>query len=443
MSQGSRVSGADDVALRAGTDLSLNTATVESLQQDLSLTADTGSVTLVSGHANGRTDTTVTAGEDVALSAGSSLTATDGDMNLTATEGDLSVSQSSSLTAGNDLTGSAGANLAFTTGASVDAGGDLDLDAGNHLSVEDATVRADGDAALTATDGNLTVARAPVTAGGFLDGDAGQGIILTAATLNSGQHHGVRRLAPLADDNVDLTLNAGSGDIALSQGSTVESAGALTLDSEQGNVSLTQSSRATAVTDATVEAGAGVSLAGSSRLEATNGDLDVTAIGGDFTAREGSVLRSGGDFTGSAGADLAFTAGAQADADGDLDLDAGDNLTVQNATVRADGDAALTATDGDLAVTRSSVTAGGFLDGDAGAAIILTTANLTSGILGTSPDLTLNAGSGDDDPHRRQPRASSAGALTLGSEEGSIVLTNNSRAEATTDATLDAATDVP
>ena len=441
VSQGSRVSGADDVALRAGTDLSLNTATVESLQQDLSLTADTGSVTLVSSHANGRTDTTVTAGEDVALSAGSSLTATDGDMNLTATEGDLSVSQSSSLTAGNDLTGSAGANLAFTTGASVDAGGDLDLDAGNHLSVEDATVRADGDAALTATDGNLTVARAPVTAGGFLDGDAGQGIILTAATLNSGQHHGVRRLAPLADDNVDLTLNAGSGDIALSQGSTVESAGALTLDSEQGNVSLTQSSRATAVTDATVEAGAGVSLAGSSRLEATNGDLDVTAIGGDFTAREGSVLRSGGDFTGSAGADLAFTAGAQADADGDLDLDAGDNLTVQNATVRADGDAALTATDGDLAVTRSSVTAGGFLDGDAGAAIILTTANLTSGILGTSPDLTLNAGSGDV-TLTDGSRASSAGALTLGSEEGSIVLTNNSRAEATTDATLDAATDV-
>lgn len=441
MSQGSRVSGADDVALRAGTDLSLNTANVASLEQDLSLTADTGSVTLVTSQVAGQVDVTVTAREGVALSAGSVLTATDGDMNLTASEGDLSVSQSSRLTAGNDLTGGAGANLAFTTGASVDAGGDLDLDAGNHLSVEDAIVRAEGDAALTAGDGNLTVARATVTAGGFLDGDAGQGILLTNAILNSGQHRDPRRLAPLADANVDLTLNASSGDIALSQGSTVASAGALTLDSEQGNVSLIQSSRATAVTDATVEAGAGVSLAAGSRLEATNGNLDVTAIEGDFTVRESSVLRAGGDLTGRAGADLAFSSGAQADTDGDLDLDAGDNLTVQDATVSADGDAALTAGDGNLAVTRSSVTAGGYLDGDAGAAIILTSANLTSGVLGTSPDLTLNAGSGDV-TLTDGSRVESAGALTLGSEEGSIVLTNGSRAEAATDATLDAGTDV-
>ena len=99
-----------------------------------------------------------------------------------------------------------------------------------------------------------------------------------------------------------MRLNAGSGDIALSQASTVASAGALTLDSEQGNVSLTESSRATAVTDTTVEAGAGVSLAAGSRLEASNGDLSVTATEGDFTVRESSVLRAGGDFTGRAGA---------------------------------------------------------------------------------------------------------------------------------------------
>ncbi len=450
VSQGSRVSGADEVALRAGTDLSLNTATVESLEQGLSLTADTGSATLVTSQATGQVDVTVTAGEGVALSAGSVLTATDGDMNLTASEGDLSVSQSSRLAAGNDLTGGAGGNLAFTTGANVRAGGELDLDAGNHLSVEDAMVRAEGDAAFTASDGNLTVARATVTAGGLLDGDAGQGILLTNAILNSGQHHGIRRLAPLADANVDLTLNAGSGDIALSQGTIVDAAGALTLDSEEGNVSLTQSSRATAVTDATVEAGAGVSLAAGSRLEATSGNLDVTAIEGDLTARESSVLRAGGDLTGSAGADLAFTTGARADTDGDLDLDAGGNLTVQDATVRADGDAALTAANGNLAVTRSTLTAGGFLDGDAGAAVILTSANLTSGLIDihrlaplpeANVDLTLNAGSGDV-TLTDGSRAVSAGALTLGSEEGSIVLTNNSRAEAATEATLSAATDV-
>ena len=440
LSQSSRVEGFGDVALRAGTDLAVNSANVESLDQDLSLTADTGSVTLVTSHADGQGDVTVTAGQGVALSAGSSLTARDGDMNLTATDGDLAVSQSSRLDAGNNLTGSAGANLAFTTGASVEAGGDLDLDAGNHLSVEDAIVRADGDAALTAADGNLVVSRSGITAGGLLDGDAGQGILLAAANLGSGVNE-IRRLAPLADRDVDLTLNAGSGDIALSQASTVASAGALTLDSEQGNVSLTESSRATAVTDTTVEAGAGVSLAAGSRLEASNGDLSVTATEGDFTVRESSVLRAGGDFTGRAGADLAFTTGAQADTDGDLDLDAGNNLTVQDATVSAGGDAALTATDGNLAVTRSSVTAGGFLDGDAGAAIILTTANLTSGVLGTSPDLTLNAGSGDV-TLTDGSRATSAGALTLGSEEGSVILTNSSRAEATTDATLDAGSDV-
>lgn len=450
LSQGSRVSGADDVALRAGTDLSVNSATVASLEQDLSLTADTGSVTLVTSQATGQVDVTVTAGEGVALSAGSVLTATDGDMNLTATDGDLSVSQSSRLNVGNDLSGNAGANLAFTTGANVSAGGDLDLDAGNHLSVEDAMVRAEGDAALTAGNGNLTVARATVTAGGLLDGDAGQGILLTNAILNSGQRHHIRSLAPLADGNVDLTLNAGSGDIALSQGSTVDAAGALTLDSEEGHVSLTQNSRATAVTDATVEAGAGVSLAAGSRLEATNGNLDVTTIEGDITARESSVLRAGGDLTGRAGADLAFTTGALVDTDGNLDLDAGGNLTMQDATARADGDVALTAADGNLAVTRSSVTAGGYLDGDAGAAIILTSANLTSGLIDirslaplpeTNVDLTLNAASGDV-TLTDGSRATSAGALTLGSEEGSVTLTNNSRAEAATDATLSAATDV-
>ncbi|MBI53112.1 MAG: hypothetical protein CL551_01875 [Alcanivorax sp.] len=457
LSQGSRVSGADDVTLRAGTDLSLNNASAESLNEDLSLTADTGSVTLVTSQATGQVDATVTAGDSVALSGNSALTATDGDLDLTATEGDLSVSQSSSLTAGNDLTGEAGTDLAFTTGANVTAGGDLDLDAGDHLSVTDATVRADGDAALTATAGNLSVTRATVTAGGFLDGDAGQGILLTAATLASGRPAMVPfeplSVEPLPEGNVDLTLNAGSGDIALSQGSRAEAAGALVMDTEEGNVSLTNSSRATAVTDATVAAGGGVSLAQGSRLEATTGDLDVTATDGDFTARESSVLRAGGDLTGNAGGDLAFTEGAQADADGALDLDAGDNLTIQDATVRADGDAALTAAEGDLAVTRSSVTAGGFLDGDAGGAITLTGATLASGqpapvtlfafapLQAGSVDLSLNAGSGDV-TLTGGSQATAAGALTLGSEEGSVVLTNSSRARAATDATLTAATDV-
>ena len=456
LSQGSRVSGTDDVTLRAGTDLSLNNASAESLTRDLSLTADTGSVTLVTSQATARVDATVTAGDNVTLSGGAALTATDGDLDLTATDGDLGVSQSSRLTAGNDLTGEAGTDLAFTTGANVTAGGDLDLDAGDHLSVTDATVRADGDAALTATDGNLSVTRATVTAGGSLDGDAGQGILLTAATLASGRPAMVPFAplppAPLPEGNVDLTLNAGSGDIALSQGSRAEAAGALTLDSEEGDVSLTNSSRATAVTDATVAAGGGVSLAQGSRLEATTGDLDVTATDGDVTAREGAVLRAGGDLTGNAGGDLAFTEGAQADADGALDLDAGDNLTVQDATVRADGDAALTAAEGDLAVTRSSVTAGGFLDGDAGGAITLTAATLDSGqpeigirrlapLEPGSVDLTLNAGSGDV-MLTDGSRATAAGDLVLGSEEGSVVLTNSSRAEAATDATFTAATDV-
>ena len=453
LSQSSRVSGTDDVTLRAGTDLSLNTASVKSLDQDLSLTADTGSVTLVTSQATAQGDATVTAGQNLSLSAGSTLTATDGNLGLTASEGELSVSQSSELTAGNDLTGKAGTNMAFTTGARVNAGDNLDLDAGNHLTAEDSQVRAEGDAALTATDGNLTVTRATVTAGGFLDGDAGQGILLTAATLASGRPAVVPPFAPFAPtaaDNLDLTLNAGSGDIALSQASVVESAGALVMDSEEGNVSLTNNSRATAVTDATIGAGGGVSLAQGSRLEATTGDLEVTATDGDFTARDGSELRAGGDFTGNAGGDLAFTNGARAEADGDLDLDAADNMTIQDATVRADGDAALTAASGDLAVTRSTVSAGGFLDGDAGGALTLTAATLGSGeteirrlapLEPGSVDLTLNAGSGDL-TLTDNSRVNSAGALVLGSDEGSVVLTRGSRAQAATDATLTAATDV-
>ena len=263
LSQGSRATGSDDVALRAGKDLSLNDARVESQDQDLSLTADTGSVTLVDSQARGHGDATVNAGQNLVLSAGSALTATNGDMDLTASEGELSVSQSSALTAGNDLTGKAGTNMAFTTGARVNAGDNLDLDAGNHLTAEDSRVRADGDASLTATDGNLVVTRSTVTAGGFLDGDAGKGILLTSANLASG-HPGEMPLpmpfAPLVEGNLDLTLNAGSGDVALSQASVVESAGALVMDSEEGNVSLTNNSRATAVTDATIGAGGGVSL---------------------------------------------------------------------------------------------------------------------------------------------------------------------------------------
>ncbi|WP_262730865.1 filamentous hemagglutinin N-terminal domain-containing protein [Alloalcanivorax marinus] len=448
MSQSSRAAATGDVALRAGTDLALNNATAESLEQNLRLTADTGSVTLVTSQGTARGDATVTAGENLVLSAGSALTATDGDLGLTATDGNLSVSQSSRLTAGNDLTGNAGTDLAFTTGTQATAGGDLDLDAGRHLTVEDSQVRADGDAALTATAGNLSVTRSTVTAGGFLDGDAGQGILLTAATLASGRMPMVPFTAdfdPAPAANVDLTLNAGSGDIALSQGTRVESAGALVMDSEEGNVSLTNGSRATAVTDATIEAGADVTLAEASRLEAGNGDLKVTATDGDLIVRQSSVLRAGGDLTGRAGGDLAFSEGAQADADGDLDLDAGDNLTVQEAGVRADGNAALTAATGDLAVTRSTVTAGGFLDGDAGGAITLTSATLNSGLSDPAPtgnvDLSLNAGSGDL-TLTDGSSASAAGDLVLGSEEGSIVLTNSSRAQAASDATLTAGSDV-
>ncbi|MBM7334793.1 beta strand repeat-containing protein [Alloalcanivorax marinus] len=448
MSQSSRAAATGDVALRAGTDLALNNATAESLEQNLRLTADTGSVTLVTSQGTARGDATVTAGENLVLSAGSALTATDGDLDLTATDGNLSVSQSSRLTAGNDLTGNAGTDLAFTTGTQATAGGDLDLDAGRHLTVEDSQVRADGDAALTATAGNLSVTRSTVTAGGFLDGDAGQGILLTAATLASGRMPMVPFTAdfdPAPAANVDLTLNAGSGDIALSQGTRVESAGALVMDSEEGNVSLTNGSRATAVTDATIEAGADVTLAEASRLEAGNGDLKVTATDGDLIVRQSSVLRAGGDLTGRAGGDLAFSEGAQADADGDLDLDAGDNLTVQEAGVRADGNAALTAATGDLAVTRSTVTAGGFLDGDAGGAITLTSATLNSGVSDPAPtgnvDLSLNAGSGNL-TLTDGSSASAAGDLVLGSEEGSIVLTNSSRAQAATDATLTAGSDV-
>ncbi|MCH2557572.1 MAG: filamentous hemagglutinin N-terminal domain-containing protein [Alcanivorax sp.] len=448
MSQSSRAAATGDVALRAGTDLALNNAMAESLEQNLSLTADTGSVTLVTSQGTARGDATVTAGENLVLSAGSALTATDGDLGLTATDGNLSVSQSSRLTAGNGLTGNAGTDLAFTTGTQATAGGDLDLDAGRHLTVEDSQVRADGDAALTATAGNLSVTRSSVTAGGFLDGDAGQGILLTAATLASGRMPMVPFTAdfdPAPAANVDLTLNAGSGDIALSQGTRVESAGALVMDSEEGNVSLTNGSRATAVTDATIEAGADVTLAEASRLEAGNGDLKVTATDGDLIVRQSSVLRAGGDLTGRAGGDLAFSEGAQADADGDLDLDAGDNLTVQEAGVRADGNAALTAATGDLAVTRSTVTAGGFLDGDAGGAITLTSATLNSGLSDPAPtgnvDLSLNAGSGDL-TLTDGSSASAAGDLVLGSEEGSIVLTNSSRAQAASDATLTAGSDV-
>lgn len=444
LSQGSRVAGTDDVDLRAGTDLSVNSSTVESLDQDLSLTADTGSVTLVTGTVTARRDATVTAADNVALSASSGLTATDGDLDTTATEGDLSVSQSSRLTAGNDLTGNGGTDLAFTTGATATAGGDLDLDAGRHLTVEDSQARADGDATLTATAGNLSVTRSSVTAGGVLDGDAGQGILLTAANLASG-YLVVVPFAPQPDTNVDLTLNAGSGDIALSQGSTVASAGALVMDSDEGNVSLTNGSRATAVTDATVAAGASVSLAEGSRLEAGDGDLDITATVGDLTASQSSSLTAGNDLTGNAGTDVAFSTGATATAGGDLDLDAGRHISVEDAQARADGNASLTAATGNLSVSRSTVTAGGFLDGDAGGAVTLTSATLNSGLIDPAPagnvDLTLNAGSGDL-TFTDGSRATAAGDLVLGSEEGSIVLTNGSRAQAATDASLTAATDV-
>ncbi|MCC4309647.1 filamentous hemagglutinin N-terminal domain-containing protein [Alcanivorax marinus] len=444
MSQSSRAAATGDVALRAGTDLALNNATAESLEQNLSLTADTGSVTLVTSQGTARGDATVTAGENLVLSAGSALTATDGDLGLTATDGNLSVSQSSRLTAGNDLTGNAGTDLAFTTGTQATAGGDLDLDAGRHLTVEDSQVRADGDAALTATAGNLSVTRSTVTAGGFLDGDAGQGILLTAANLASG-YLVVVPFAPQPDTNVDLTLNAGSGDIALSQGSTVASAGALVMDSDEGNVSLTNSSRATAVTDATVAAGASVSLAEGSRLEAGDGDLDITATVGDLTASQSSSLTAGNDLTGNAGTDVAFSTGATATAGGDLDLDAGRHISVEDAQARADGNASLTAATGNLSVSRSTVTAGGFLDGDAGGAVTLTSATLNSGLIDPAPagnvDLTLNAGSGDL-TFTDGSRATAAGDLVLGSEEGSIVLTNGSRAQAATDASLTAATDV-
>jgi len=416
LSQNSLIGAAGQVDLTADQAMTLTSAMIAA-GADLNLTARQGSMTIMQSNVGAGEDLTATAGQDVLMSAGSYLTASTGPLSATATNGTLDVSQSSRVEGFDKVSLRAGTKMAFSTGASVDAGGDLDLDAGNHLSVEDANVSADGDATLTAGDGNLVVTRSSVNAGGFLDGDAGQGILLTNATLNSGQRHHIRSLAPLVDDNVDLTLNAGSGDIALSQGSTVASAGALTLGSEEGSIVLTNSSRAEATTDATLDAGTDVRLSNGARVDAGSGDLTVTAANGDLSVTSGGALTAGND----------------------LDISVRGGVTVSEASARAEGDLSLTATDGDLAMTNASVTAGGALTGEVGGDATLTRSVLVSGdatdaepanlslaagggiamdadsAMHSNADLTLKAG---DDVALSTLRA--VGDVSVTSEEGGI-----------------------
>ncbi|HAS29339.1 MAG TPA: hypothetical protein DCS56_04705, partial [Alcanivorax sp.] len=117
----------------------------------------------------------------------------------------------------------------------------------------------------------------------------------------------------------DLTLNAGSGDVTLTDGSRATSAGALTLGSEEGSVILTNSSRAEATTDATLDAGSDVRVSNSALVDAVSGDLEAAAGNGDLSVTSGATLTAGND----------------------LDLNAKGDMTLSDASVRAEGDLAL------------------------------------------------------------------------------------------------------
>ena len=273
----------------------------------------------------------------------SSVSAPKGSITLATPGGTITLDSGATVNAGDAVTLNASGAVTLT-GASVTAtGDDLNVTAGSALSVHGGSLTATaGSVALTANGGDLVVDEpasvgASVSAGDAVTGDATGNVTLTGATVTADT---------VAADTGALALwsdykSAVSTSLALTvHGGTLKAQnGNVDLTASGGNVLLDQSAAVTAQDAVNVAASGSVTLTGSA-VTASTGDVGVTAgagvtvDGGSVTATKGNVAltANGGGLV----LDELSSVGASVSAGDAVTGDATGNVTLTGATVTAD-----------------------------------------------------------------------------------------------------------
>ncbi|WP_157933864.1 two-partner secretion domain-containing protein [Alloalcanivorax mobilis] len=367
--------------LHAGQGVAITDSTLVAAT-DLSVDADGADIALDNSHATAQSgDATLTAADSISLEQASMLTA-HGDLSADAQAGDLTLDGNSTLTA--------------QTGA-------MDLDAGNAVVFTDASATAAQAMTLDASAAGITLNNSHATAGTDLALDAGTNITLTNSEAPGATG------SSLSAQTGDLSLAAG-GNIALSSASSGAAAGDLTANAEAGDLTVIEQSSLTAQT----------------------GQMDLDA--GNRVAVADSVLSAATALTVDAAAADIDLDNASATAGTDLSMTAATDVTLDGSTVEATaGDLSLTGTDGDVAVTGSSVEAGNDLSADAGNDIAVTDSTATA-----AANIDLHAGNG---VAMSGSDADAGAAITVTADAADIDL-DNASATAGTDLSMTAATDV-
>ncbi len=386
------------VQLIAGTSIFLQAdfGNAEGATDSIVLTAAILSAgTTITGTATGQVNilaaTTATAGTDVSLTAGESLTvsgsdltATSGSATLDAQGGDLTINGGSTVTAGGSFSGDASANitvdgvsmittgtsasftsglsLTVTGGSTVNAGTTLTANAGTNITITGASIVSANLAASFSSGLALTVTASSSVSGLTVTGNALINVLVSASatitgttgvTLTALNNLDVNTLASIAAPAGSVSLEATTGAIHIWTSAMVTAGIAVTGVAEQ-SVTVDQSARITAGTNVSLTSNTGnVTIDTLARIEAQTGFVSMAAL-------LNSVRVSGvADITAKTDVLIAAQIGVVVDdsritaTDGNVDIDA----TTGNITIR----------------NSSMVTAGNDVDGDAGTDITIQT----------------------------------------------------------------------
>ena len=376
-----------DIVLTNGTQLQSSGETTLDAQA-ASIEANNGSSITAA------TDLTLKASNDIGLNSGVSLQASTGDLAMAASEGDIDL-RVARVSAGGELTGTAGQGITLTdstatagndlalvadgdvtlTRGSASAHGNVSLSAGNAVSQTDHSLTATtGTLLIDALNGAITQSgTSTATSAGNLDLDAAHGVTIT-------------RLA----SGTDLTVKGGQGGIDMAAGSLASANGDVTMTTD-GDIDLT---RVQAGGDAILtsnKGGINASDAISENVTGQNVFLSTAkSIGSALSGLKTKVGNLYATITGSGSLYMdeadALTVKEVELADGDAYLTTGGNLTIDS--LAANGNVTLDSA-GNIHKGRDSLVSADNLDAKAVTGIDLNT-DLTSANLSVT-------GSGDID----------------------------------------------
>jgi len=310
----------------------LNIRSDNFLTNSASLSSSNGDVTLISANSSITLGASVTADQNVNITAdtnvttnvGGTINANNGDVSIIADNGTLTIGDT--VTADANIGLDAGTNLTTTAGGTLNAGTNVNAFVGGN-----ATFNGDVNASQNAAGGITVAAAGNIVTGATADLD-GDFVSLTAAL----------GFISLADD-----VTANNGNITLSGLLGVTTAASSILDASN-DVIATSGLNINIGDD--VNAGGTINFTASGNVTTTNvADLDADVV--DLEATNGAitlndtVTSNNGDVTLTAGTDITTTAGAQIDADNNLTAAAGGSINLGE-DVNAGNDIDLTAVNG-------------------------------------------------------------------------------------------------